>query len=115
MAKQKRLNKGQKRRIQQNREKRLAQAFDVPSDQLGASETGIIVSRYGQHADLLTADNEIIRCHIRRTVDSLVTGDKVDLVGSQTTTSGLVRVLKRLENTYDKSIVLTVLRPVDAM
>lgn len=45
----------------------------------------------------------------------LVTGDKVDLVGSQTTTSGLVRVLKRLENTYDKSIVLTVLRPVDVM
>lgn len=117
MAKQKRLNKGQKRRIQQNREKRLAQEIDVPSDQLGASETGIIVSRYGQHADLLTSENEIVRCHIRRTVDSLVTGDKVQwrpMLQSQDGMRGIIEAMHERESLLSRPDYYDGLKPVAA-
>lgn len=36
-----------------------------------------MISRFGQHADVEVGSGEIIRCNIRRTVQSLVTGDKV--------------------------------------
>lgn len=117
MAKQKRLNKGQKRRIQQNREKRLAREIDVPSDQLGASETGVIVSRYGQHADLLTTGNEIIRCHIRRTVDSLVTGDKVQwrpMIQAQDGMRGIIEAVHERQSLLSRPDYYDGVKPVAA-
>lgn len=45
----------------------------------------------------------------------LITGDKVDLVGSQTTINGLVNIVKRLDNTNDKSVVLSAARPDDIL
>lgn len=86
MAKQKKLSKGQTRRIRANQQKRLRQAKNQeventdPSwsqDNLGASESGVVISRFGQHADIESNQGELLRCNIRRTVTSLVCGDKV--------------------------------------
>ncbi|EKE84537.1 small ribosomal subunit biogenesis GTPase RsgA [Idiomarina xiamenensis] len=86
MAKRQKLNKGQQRRVRANHSKRLAKAGqpepqlvadDWQQDQLGSAEAGVIVSRYGQHADVADQHGQLHRCHIRRTVESLVCGDKV--------------------------------------
>ncbi|MEO2281197.1 small ribosomal subunit biogenesis GTPase RsgA [Pseudoalteromonas pernae] len=87
MAKKKKLSKGQTRRIRANHEKRLQRAKESPtdntpqtefdSDNLGNQEPGVVVSRFGQHADIETPDGDVLRCNIRRTVGSLVCGDEV--------------------------------------
>ena len=84
MAKRKKLSKGQQRRIQQNRQKKLERSathtestVEISDDQLGTEQQGLIISRFGQHADVQHPDGEIIRCDIRRTVASLVCGDEV--------------------------------------
>lgn len=81
MAKKKKLTQGQKRRIQANRQRKLSggQAKDKPmidDGMLGDVQPGLVVRRYGQHADI-EAEGEVYRCDIRRTVDSLVCGDRV--------------------------------------
>ncbi len=66
-----------------NHEKRLKggkpekQLPELQDSSLGAEEPGIVISRFGQHADVEVTTGEIIRCNIRRTVQSLVTGDNV--------------------------------------
>lgn len=79
MAKAKKLTKGQHRRIKQNVAKKLKKEQDVTwqDGELGDQQSGIIVSRFGQHADVESNDGNIYRCNIRRTVDSLVCGDLV--------------------------------------
>jgi len=80
MAKQRRLNKGQLRRIKSNQEKRIQRAeleIEVEDAALDASESGIVVSRFGQQAIICTESDPALRCHIRRAVDSLVCGDEV--------------------------------------
>jgi len=80
VAQQRKLNKGQLRRVRQNQKRRLetpTQDLNIANDDLAAPEPGIIISRYGQHADVLADDGYRCRCHIRRGVESLVCGDKV--------------------------------------
>ncbi|MBF2720603.1 hypothetical protein IP510_12005 [Psychrobacter sp. NG254] len=45
----------------------------------------------------------------------LITGDMINIIGSQTTSSGLVKIVRRLENANDKSVILTVSRPNDTL
>lgn len=74
------LNKGQQRRVQANQAKRLQQAALEPLlDEALATqhEAGIVVSRFGQQALIADAQEQLHRCHIRRTVESLVCGDEV--------------------------------------
>lgn len=80
MAKQRRLNKGQLRRIRSNQQKRIQQAeleHELQDTALGSSEAGIVVSRFGQQAIICTEHEPALRCHIRRAVESLVCGDEV--------------------------------------
>ncbi|GEK11596.1 small ribosomal subunit biogenesis GTPase RsgA [Pseudoalteromonas sp. McH1-7] len=84
MAKKKKLSKGQSRRIRANHQKRIDKAkgtevSDVSwqNDNLGPTEAAVVISRFGQHADIETTEQEILRCNIRRTVSSLVCGDEV--------------------------------------
>ena len=81
VAKKNKLNKLQSRRIRQNHNKRLDSkknsTIDWDQDNLGPLESGTVISRYGQHADIKDDDGKILRCDIRRTVDSLVCGDKI--------------------------------------
>jgi ribosome biogenesis GTPase len=92
-----------------NRAKRLATKSDAP-EQAARSDLpltdGTVVGRFGQHADVETSENELIRCHIRRTVDSVVCGDRVkvatELAGDENNTlSGVIEAVQ------DRHSVLT--------
>ena len=74
------LSKGQQRRVNANHQRRLKTSTEKPDydDNLfGEIAEGIVISRFGMHADVESADGEIHRCNIRRTIRSLVTGDRV--------------------------------------
>ncbi|MEW6983570.1 small ribosomal subunit biogenesis GTPase RsgA [Colwelliaceae bacterium 6471] len=80
MAKTKKLTKGQQRRIKDNQDKKLRNKTDKVQwldDELGEAQTGTVISRFGQHADIEDIDGNCFRCNIRRSVKSLVCGDKV--------------------------------------
>ncbi|MBD1390875.1 small ribosomal subunit biogenesis GTPase RsgA [Neiella sp. HB171785] len=85
MAKRKKLSKGQIRRIQQNRQRKLERGVEqqpeagasIDDDMLGAEQHGLVISRFGQHADIEDNQGQVIRCDIRRNVSSLVCGDRV--------------------------------------
>lgn len=81
MAKKPKLNKTQSRRVKLNHKKRLQgkknQELDWTEESLGLPEPGVVVSRYGMHADIEDEQGKILRLNIRRTIDSLVCGDKV--------------------------------------
>lgn len=83
MTKKKHLNQRQHQRIAANQDRRLARAQtkaskpELDSDLLAEAEHGLVISRFGQHADIEDSSGQIFRCNIRRTVNSLVTGDKV--------------------------------------
>ncbi|AWX15465.1 ribosome biogenesis GTPase RsgA [Mergibacter septicus] len=89
MAKR-RLTQNQQRRINANRQKALmlkkarnqnhneASKFSDEIDGLfGEAQEGLVVSRHATHADVENHNGEIIRCNIRRTLDSIVVGDLV--------------------------------------
>lgn len=80
MAKAKKLTKGQARRIKANQSKKLRNSKEKvqwQDDELGIAETGTIISRFGQHADVEASDGSIFRCNLRRSIRSLVCGDSV--------------------------------------
>ncbi|MGI5309049.1 small ribosomal subunit biogenesis GTPase RsgA [Rheinheimera sp. WS51] len=82
MTKKKHLTQRQKQRIADNADKRLRQhknkmVESVDDAAFSAPETGLIISRFGQHADVEASDGQIVRCNMRRSVSSLVTGDFV--------------------------------------
>jgi ribosome biogenesis GTPase / thiamine phosphate phosphatase len=80
VTKAKKLTKGQHRRIHANQAKKLQNKADKvvwQDDELSEPQDGVIISRFGQHADVESSAGELYRCNIRRTVNSLVCGDHV--------------------------------------
>ncbi|MFT6984929.1 MAG: ribosome biogenesis GTPase [Psychromonas sp.] len=79
MTKKKRLSKNQVRRVQSNQNKRLQKNNDIQWDEseLGPQLQGVVISRFGQHADIEDESGKIERCNLRRGIKSLVTGDCV--------------------------------------
>lgn len=81
MAKKKKLTQGQVRRVRDNQQKRLKkQADTIQWDEamLGDSRRGLVITRFGQHADIEDSETGLIeRCNLRRGIESLVSGDKV--------------------------------------
>ncbi|WP_105902524.1 small ribosomal subunit biogenesis GTPase RsgA [Vibrio gangliei] len=80
MAKKKKLTKGQVRRVRTNQKKRLTQEDSIQWDEnmLGGMQKGLVISRFGQHADIEDIESgEIQRCNLRRGIESLVSGDRV--------------------------------------
>ncbi|WP_286267913.1 small ribosomal subunit biogenesis GTPase RsgA [Thalassotalea atypica] len=80
MAKKRKLTKGQTRRIQANQDKKLNRKNDTVNwqdEELGEPQTGVVISRFGQHADIESQSGDIHRCNLRRSIKSLVCGDKV--------------------------------------
>lgn len=85
MAKVKKLTIGQVRRIKVNQDKKLqnfkrdkkADKVQWQDNELGDIQDGVIISRFGQHADVEDINHAIHRCNIRRSINSLVCGDKV--------------------------------------
>ena len=73
------LSKGQQRRVNANHQRRLktsAEKADYDDNLFGDPSEGVVISRFGMHADVESADGEVHRCNIRRTIRSLVTGDR---------------------------------------
>lgn len=81
MAKKQKLTKGQVRRVRTNQKKRIDRhQKDVQWDEslLEASREGVVITRFGQHADIEDVQTgDIHRCNLRRSIESLVTGDTV--------------------------------------
>ena len=74
------LSKGQQRRVKANHQRRLTKTVetqDTDDSQFDEGREGTVISRFGQHADIESSDGSLHRCNIRRTIRSLVTGDKV--------------------------------------
>lgn len=80
MAKKKKLTKGQVRRVRSNQKRKLKQQDTVQWDEtmLGSVKTGLVITRFGQHADIEDSETkEVHRCNLRRGIESLVSGDQV--------------------------------------
>ncbi|RUO32603.1 small ribosomal subunit biogenesis GTPase RsgA [Aliidiomarina soli] len=102
MGRNNKLSKGQQRRVRSNMQKRLAkretkQSVEWANDQLGSMQNAIVISRFGQHADIETDQGEILRCNIRRTAGSLVTGDIVAFRPAAESEQGLQGVIEAVE------------------
>ncbi|MBB6055039.1 small ribosomal subunit biogenesis GTPase RsgA [Tolumonas osonensis] len=78
MAKKPKLSHGQQRRVHANHQKRLNKPqADIDDNLLGPAQEGLVISRFGKHADIEDEHGEIHRCNLRRTLESVVTGDRV--------------------------------------
>ena len=61
----------------QRRLKTTSEKVDYDDNLFGEPAEGVVISRFGMHADVESGDGEVHRCNIRRTIRSLVTGDRV--------------------------------------
>lgn len=107
MAKKKKLTKGQVRRVRSNQNKRLKKEDSIQWDEemLGSSKTGLVITRFGQHADIEDMETkEIHRCNLRRGIESLVSGDRVIWRAGLESMAGISGVVEAVE---PKSSVLT--------
>lgn len=107
MAKQKKLSKGQSRRIKANHQKRLSNADSASTkgtsaqwqtDNLGAAENAVVISRFGQHADIETDNGDVLRCNIRRTVKGIVCGDEVQFRRAKVSEGDLAGVIEAMHD-----------------
>ena len=100
MSKKKPLSQGQRRRMRANQEKRLQRhdsgngTPELQDSSLGPEQLGTVISRFGQHADIETESAQIIRCNMRRNIQTLVTGDKVVVRLSKDTATGIAGVVE---------------------
>nr|WP_238484723.1 small ribosomal subunit biogenesis GTPase RsgA [Rahnella bonaserana] len=99
------MSKGQQRRVQTNHQRRLTQTDkrkELDDSLHGEPQDGVVISRFGMHADVEAADGSQHRCNIRRTIRSLVTGDRVVWrAGENTSVKGIV------EAVHERTSVLT--------
>lgn len=80
MAKKPKLTKKQKRQVSVNRSKRLsdgASQNEMEDNQFEEQQTGRVIGRFGKHADVEDQNSIVHRCHMRRTITSVVCGDQV--------------------------------------
>ncbi|MEW9797414.1 small ribosomal subunit biogenesis GTPase RsgA [Alteromonas sp. CYL-A6] len=106
MAKKPKLTQRQKRQVAANRSKRLArkQADTQQNVDLSSLEPGRVVGRFGKHADVEDANHQVFRCHIRRTIESVVCGDNVLFSPGESAESGVSGVIELVK---DRDTVLT--------
>jgi ribosome biogenesis GTPase len=99
------LSKGQQRRVNANHERRLTKTDkrkELDDSLHGEPQEGVVISRFGMHADVEASDGSQHRCNIRRTIRSLVTGDRVVWrSGENASVKGIV------EAVHERTSVLT--------
>ncbi|SPP32030.1 Putative ribosome biogenesis GTPase RsgA [Arsenophonus endosymbiont of Aleurodicus floccissimus] len=107
MAKKK-FTKGQQHRIYANHQTKLKKQSqqDIDDNDLGIPQDGLVISRFGQHADIETNEDDIQRCNIRRTIHSLITGDLVIWRPALHQQSN-IKVNGVIEAVYERTSVLT--------
>ncbi|GAK84095.1 ribosome small subunit-stimulated GTPase EngC [Vibrio ponticus] len=107
MAKQKKLTKGQVRRVRSNQKRKLTKEESVQWDEsmLGGTKSGLVITRFGQHADIEDSESgEIHRCNLRRGIETLVSGDRVIWRAGLESMYGISGVVEAVE---PRSSVLT--------
>jgi len=125
VAKAKKLTKGQQRRIKENRANKLknlrsdnkADKVQWQDEQLGDPQSGVVISRFGQHADIEGEDQKIYRCNIRRSVESIVCGDKVIWrhgKEEQDRISGIIEVVEERSSVLSRPDVYDGIKPIAA-
>lgn len=125
MSKVKKLTKCQQRRIKANHDKKLQTKTTKGSkdkvqwddDDLGPAQHGTIISRFGQHADVEDGLNNIYRCNLRRSIKSLVCGDKVQWrIGKETQHSitGIIEAVHERDSVLSRPDVYDGLKPIAA-
>ena len=80
MAKKPKLTDKQKRQVSVNRSKHLSRggkSTEIEDNQLGEQQVGRVIGRFGKHADVEDKSGVVHRCHMRRTIKSVVCGDDV--------------------------------------
>jgi ribosome biogenesis GTPase / thiamine phosphate phosphatase len=103
VAKKPKLTHRQKRQVSTNRSLRLSKT-PIEHDNLGTAQAGIVVGRFGKHANVEDTSGTTHKCHIRRTIDSVVCGDSVIFCPS---ISEEPRDLGVSEIVHDRKTVLT--------
>ncbi|MBU2870135.1 small ribosomal subunit biogenesis GTPase RsgA [Colwellia sp. E2M01] len=122
MSKVKKLTKGQQRRIKANHDKKLQaknskDKVQWDDDDLGPAQQGVIISRFGQHADVEDEKNNIHRCNLRRSVKSLVCGDKVQWrLGKETqhSVTGIIEAVHERDSVLSRPDVYDGVKPIAA-
>lgn len=106
MAKKPKLTHKQRRQVAANRSKRLQDKNSPSAKAVDESQLirGTVIGRFGKHADVEDDTGVVSRCHIRRTVDSVVCGDKVLFSKGDDAESGVKGVI---EIVNDRHSVLT--------
>lgn len=118
MAKKK-LTKGQVRRIKANQSRKLdkKQQIDWQDSELGDAQQGIVISRFGQHADIEADNGEVFRCNMRRSIESLVCGDKVlwrQGKATEHTISGVIEAVHERDSVLSRPDVYDGVKPIAA-
>lgn len=124
MGKKKNLTKGQQRRIKANHDKKLQGPSNNKKDKvlwqdndLGTPQDGVVISRFGQHADIENKKGEVYRCNLRRSISSLVCGDKVLWrLGneSQHSITGVIEAVHERESVLSRPDVYDGVKPIAA-
>ncbi|MGL5335022.1 MAG: small ribosomal subunit biogenesis GTPase RsgA [Enterovibrio sp.] len=106
MAKKNKLTQGQQRRIRTNHDKRLKKPqVEWDESLLLAAKEGVVISRFGQHADIEDCQTQIVyRCNLRRSIESLVTGDRVSWRPGSEVLHGIAGVV---EGVHERRSMLT--------
>jgi len=124
VAKIKKLTKGQQRRIKANHDKKLQNQGNNKKDKvqwldddLGLPQNGVVISRFGQHADVENEKHQIYRCNLRRSINSLVCGDKVLWrLGkeSQHSITGIIEAVHERDSVLSRPDVYDGVKPIAA-
>ena len=120
MAKAKKLTKGQVRRIKANQTKKLqrnAEQLDWKDDELGDAQIGTIISRFGQHADVEAENGEIFRCNMRRSIGSIICGDKIlwrQGKATEHSISGVIEAVHERKSVLSRPDVYDGVKPIAA-
>ncbi|WP_088331317.1 small ribosomal subunit biogenesis GTPase RsgA [Lacimicrobium sp. SS2-24] len=98
MAKRNKLTQRQKRQVSRNLSRRLKGGDDgAANETLEAMQPGLVIGRFGQHADVEDQAGKVHRCNIRRTIDSVVCGDRVQFRPGKDQTLNVSGVVEAVE------------------
>ena len=103
MAKKPKLSHRQKRQVAANRQKRLSGKQQSSAD-LSSLLAGRVIGRFGKQADVQDKEGNVVRCHIRRTIESVVCGDEVLYARSEVPDENIGGVIEIVQ---DRRTVLT--------
>jgi len=92
----------------------MAKLTDTPSSTIN---NGLVVSRYGNQVEIEDENGDLFRCHIRRSLQDLVSGDRVlwqEEFSSNKKVKGVVTEIKQRHSVLKRLIRYEGLKPVAA-